>query len=154
MRRLTVAELRTKWPKLRPGNYNETSPATARYNCVAFVNDDERHWWQAGMYGGMYSWPATIEQSDSLTAWVQLFTSRGFELTDSRDHEPGFEKVAIYIDPKDGLPSHVTKSDGRVWKSKLGKLQDIEHASLDLLEGNTNYEYGVVDKILKKKAGA
>jgi hypothetical protein len=59
--------------------------------------------------------------------------------------------VAIYIDLSDMLPGHVAVSDGQVWKSKLGRRQDIEHASLDLLEGDQLWEYGIVERILKRK---
>ena len=48
------------------------------------------------------------------------------------------------------MPSRVAKSDGRVWKSKLGKGQDIEHFSLDVLEGNEADEYGIVERILRR----
>jgi hypothetical protein len=46
------------------------------------------------------------------------------------------------------LPGHIAKSDGRTWKSKLGRYQDIEHTSLDLLEGDVGWEYGIVERIL------
>jgi hypothetical protein len=69
--------------------------------------------------------------------------------TDSRENEAGFEKIAIYVDLTDMLPSHIARSDGVAWKSKPGKLQDIEHLSLDLLEGDQYWEYGIVERILK-----
>ncbi|MGD1098514.1 MAG: hypothetical protein ABSB35_41860, partial [Bryobacteraceae bacterium] len=72
------------------------------------------------------------------------------EITTNREVEVGFEKVAIYINLKEMLPGHVAKSDGRSWKSKLGRYQDVEHASLDLLEGDKHGEYGIVERILKR----
>jgi hypothetical protein len=149
LRNRTPAELEAKFPKLKPGNHKHASEATARYNCVAFANGDHRHLWEAGKHGGRYFWPPGI--ADTLDGWTEIFTKKGYEKTDSRESEPGFEKIAIYIDLDDLLPGHIAISDGRVWKSKLGRLQDIEHASLDLLEGDQGWEYGVVDRILKKK---
>src|SRR5207237_700439 len=118
------------------GNYEIVSRASARYNCMAFANGDERHWWEPGLFGGRFYWPTNVQQGETLEAWQELFIADGYEPTDNRDIEPGVEKVAIYVDVVDMLPSHVARSDGRSWKSKLGKGQDIEHASLDVLEGD------------------
>ncbi len=79
-----------------------------------------------------------------------MFLREGYELTTNRHVEPGFEKVAIYVDLADMSPGHMAKSDGRSWKSKLGRVQDIEHASLDLLEGDQEWEYGIVERILRR----
>ncbi len=149
MRNCTPAELEANLPKLRFQNYRRVSDATARYNCLAFANGDHRHLWEAGQHGGRYFWPNGIR--DSLDGWIEIFTRQGYELTDNREIEAGFEKVAIYIDLEDMEPGHVAFSDGKVWKSKLGRREDIEHASLELLEGDQKWEYGIVEKILKRK---
>lgn len=141
--------MEAKLPKLRPDNYRHASEATARYNCLAFANGDSRHLWEAGMHGGRYAWPLGIP--DTLDGWTKIFTDQGYELTDKRDIEEGFEKVAIYVDLEDLLPSHVAITDGRVWKSKIGRLQDIEHTTLDLLEGDRYWEYGIVERVLRRK---
>lgn len=151
MRNLTPTELQAKFPKLSADNYKHTSDAAARYNCVAFANDDDRKWWQAGLYGGRYYWPP--DTSDTLEGWVSIFTSQGFELTSNREIEAEFEKVAIYVDLRDMLPAHVAKSYGSEWKSKLGRYQDIQHSSLDVLEGDQHCEYGIVERILKRPIG-
>jgi hypothetical protein len=117
---------------------------------MAFANDDERHWWEPGFYGGRYYWPSGIKQQDTLESWVELFTTQGYVPVESREIEHGFEKIAIFVDLKDTMPSHLAKSDGRVWKSKLGKGQDIEHASLDVLEGDQADEYGIVELVLRR----
>ena len=149
LRNLTPAELQGRFPKLRPGTYTLVSKATARYNCVAFANDDDRHWWEPGLYGGQYYWP-TGKARDTIESWREIFEREGYEETHSRDIEPDYEKIAIYVSLEDFLPSHVAKSDGRRWKSKLGKGQDLEHASLDLLEGDQFDEYGVVEVVLRR----
>jgi hypothetical protein len=102
------------------------------------------------MYGGAYYWPPGIRQSDDLESWVEMFLVEGYEPTANREVEPGFEKVAIYVDLGDLLPSHVAVSDGRVWKSKLGKGQDIFHSSLDILEGIEKDEYGIVERVFRR----
>ena len=102
------------------------------------------------MYGGMFYWPPDVNEADLVEAWTKICTKVGYERTDSREHEPGFEKIAIYVDPEEMLPNHVARSDGHVWKSKLGKGQDIDHLSLEVLEGNEKDEYGRVQRILKR----
>jgi hypothetical protein len=150
VRNLLPHELIARFPKLRLDNHETKSNANPRYNCVAFTKGDERHWWEPELYGGKYYWPPEINERDLLKSWVRVFTSDGYEDTNNREVEPGFEKVAIYVSLEDKLPSHVTISDGHVWKSKLGKGQDIYHATLDILEGDQESEYGVVERILKR----
>lgn len=150
MRTIGPDELRACFPKLVEGTYISVSKATARYNCVAFANDDERHWWEPGLYGGRYYWPGDVKQSGTLESWVELFVAQGYVPIENKEIESGFEKIAIYVGVEDMMPSHVAKSDGRVWKSKLGKGQDIEHFSLDVLEGNEADEYGIVERILRR----
>src|ERR1022692_2735651 len=111
LRNLTSAELLRKWPKLRFGNHTVTSQATRRYNCVAFAANDERHWWEHGVYGGGIHWPGGI--ADTLDGWMEVFIGAGFKVTDNRDVEPGIEKVAIYVSLEDMRPGHVAISDGR-----------------------------------------
>jgi hypothetical protein len=118
---------------------------------MAFVNGDERHRWEFGRYGGRFYWPDGL--GDSVDDWAEIFIRQGYAVTDvtDRDAEPGYEKMAIYVDRKGA--SHVAMSDGTSWKSKLGSYQDIEHATLDLLEGFEKCEYGSVVVILKRKLG-
>src|SRR5947207_15241721 len=125
LRTIGPDELRRCFPNLVSGTYDSVSKATARYNCMAFANDDERHWWEPGRYGGRYYWPIGIKQQDTLEAWLELFIAQGYEQVESREIETGYEKIAIFVDLEDMMPSHVAKSDGRIWKSKLGKGQDI-----------------------------
>jgi len=150
MRTLTPEELQTKFPKLRPDNWARRSPANPRYNCLAFANGDGRHIWDPFQYGGKYYWPPNIKRDDNPDTWEKIFLAHGFERTESRGVENGFEKVAIYIDLTDMSANHIAMSNGQEWISKLGKGQDIMPASLDLLEGDQGDEYGLVDRILRK----
>src|SRR6185312_3429657 len=150
MRNLTDAELEEKWRKLNSSNYRVTSHATPRYNCLAFANGDERNWWESHPYGSKVYWPPSLRREDSLENWVRIFESEGYTECNNRDPEPGKHKVALYVDLDDMSPTHVAISTGHKWKSKLGKLQDIEHDSLDLLEGYSGYEYGIVELVLEK----
>lgn len=81
-----------------------------------------------------------------------MYELLGFQVCDTSDLEPDTVKIAIYVD-RDALPSHVARQTRqRTWKSKLGiRGHDIEHASLELLEGDEQDEYGRVAKLMKKR---
>lgn len=71
----------------------------------------------------------------------------GYALCKNAGYEDGFEKIAIYVD-SNGKPTHVARqlSSGH-WTSKLGKLEDIEHKTLESLSGS---QYGTVAVIMKR----
>jgi hypothetical protein len=99
-----------------------------------------------------YYWPPDLND-DSLDSWIEVFRLHGYKICDNGDFEPGFEKVAIYVDA-DGFTSHVAKQDvvlGK-WASKLGKTgHDIVHDTLELLAGNEGDEYGEVKAFMKRE---
>jgi hypothetical protein len=80
---------------------------------------------------------------------VEAFKSLGFTVTSNSEYEEGYDKVAIY--GQDGEYTHAARqlTSGK-WTSKIGGLEDIEHNSL---EGLVGIEYGIVDRIMKRKRG-
>jgi hypothetical protein len=77
-------------------------------------------------------WPEGIPTDGSVEAAVRLFESLGYQKTDDATFTPGVEKIAIYGDAKGYTHAARQLTNGR-WTSKIGKLQDIEHDSLDAL---------------------
>jgi hypothetical protein len=140
-------ELEEAFPGLTEGSYQVTSPQDANYNCVAWaVGDTSRFWYEINAKG--YYWPPGTGSADTIDGWKRVFEIHGYKEAGTSQFDPAFEKVAIYVDP-DGLPSHVARqTDSRSWASKLGKGCDIEHASLDALEG---HEYGKVAVIMQRR---
>ena len=157
-------ELEFKWPNLSGTDYRVTSPKSQEYNCFAYavgevarpgkfsdsdVADAERQktdrWWQATP-GDRFYWPDGVPQEETLEAYIQAYQTVGYEVCDRDDLEPGWEKVALYID-SENRPTHAARqlANGK-WTSKLGWLEDIEH-ELDALRGD---RYGVVGQILKR----
>jgi hypothetical protein len=122
---------------------------TPTYNCIARAVGDETQWWEHG--ARLCYWPPAIQRGDNLESWIKVFEYHGYSKTNDTFLEQGCERVAIYVD-LDMSPTHVAKQlpDGR-WKSKLGKGHDIEHDTLDALEGNQMDEYGIVAQCLKRK---
>lgn len=140
-RQFRTASVRS-FPKLSEDNFAFTSPQDHRYNCIAWaVGEKNRWWWPVQRY-----WPGVVPRSTSVDAFVMMFESRGYVMSESRDVEPGFEKVAIYVDALQRVTHAARQIDGGRWTSKLGAEQDISH-TLEAIEGG---DYGKVATVLKR----
>jgi hypothetical protein len=139
-------ELESNFPRLRGTNYKITSPASHRYNCIAWAaNDDSKFWWPRPL--GPYYWPKGAPMEESLGAFMRAFQLVGYEPCDSESPEPGFEKVAIFVGA-DGTPKHAARQTrSGAWTSKLGSDVDIQHEKLDAVSG---VMYGTVAQIMKR----
>ena len=134
------------FPNLRRSSYRITSDPTETYNCIAWAAGNTKRWYEPTPDPGCY-WPANVAREYTLEAYTQVYTDCGYVVCHSDEPEPGYEKVAIYVDSY-GLPSHAARlTSSGVWTSKLGELEDIEHDTLKALE---NSDYGVVARILKR----
>ena len=142
-----VAHLESLFPGLRGSSYEVTSPSDDAYNCIAWAANDKSRWWWPDQPPRRY-WPAGVLREESLAAFQETLASLGYALSADEGLEAGFEKLALFADA-DGLPTHAARqlTSGR-WTSKLGELEDIEHALHDL-EG---VEYGSVVLIMKRPA--
>jgi hypothetical protein len=129
------------FPHLTPDNHHITSPPTTVYNCIAWAAGDTTRWWQPGRYWPV---PATDYGIGVLEA---AFLKLGFEVCDSDGVEVGFEKVALYAE-SGFLYTHAARQlpDGR-WTSKLGRGEDIEHDTPDVLAGGI---YGEVVQFVRR----
>ena len=83
-----------------------------------------------------------------LAAFTTAFSTLGYAPCADGALEDGFEKVAIYQSPRGIQHAARQLSTGR-WTSKLGGLEDIEHASPAELEGA---EYGEVVQYMRRAA--
>lgn len=137
---MTLDEL---FPNLKSADYQVTSPATPVYNCIAWAVGDDHIRWD---FAPGYYWPRRIPRDGFLGSVIQLFRSLGFQPCIGGDLEPNVQKVALYATK--GVFTHAARQtpDGR-WTSKIGTLEDIEHESLDALEGE---EYGYVAQFLSR----
>jgi hypothetical protein len=136
--------LELRFPNLRPETYTVTSRETTDYNCMAWVLGVTDEWWwpEVGSY-----WP-TEPRELSLAAFVAALGRLGYETCEAREPEPGFEKVAVYVD-SDDVPTHLARqlASGE-WSSKCGRLEDLTH-QLEVLEGPP-LAYGTVARILRR----
>jgi hypothetical protein len=142
--------LAERFPKLASTTHRITSPSDPKCNCIAWAAGDTGRWWELDEEENDY-WPPDAPRDYSVDAYIRVFESVGFERCDSRDLEPGFDKVAVFADATG--PTHAAKqlSNGN-WSSKLGALEDIEHV-LEALVGDDCDEYGQVVQILKRPTG-
>jgi hypothetical protein len=125
----------------------ETSPATPKYNCIAWAAEDtENFWWPKPDPG--YYWPPTVLREVEIGRFIEAFRTCGYEPCDNGDREAGWQKVVIYAQ-SDGTPTHMARQleDGR-WTSKLGNNIDITHPTVEALEGN---QYGKAAQYLRRK---
>jgi hypothetical protein len=137
--------LRQSFPKLTDQNHSISSPASDNYNCVAWAYEvSNKKMWPGARD---YYWPPDVAGGDTLQALIQLYLDAGYEQCDSGQREDRFKKVAIYVNQEG--PQHVARQleSGR-WTSKLGDLEDIEHDTLDILEGE---DYGKATVFLRKR---
>ncbi len=134
------------FPRLAKGDYQVTSPRDADYNCIAWAVGDPRNWWWPGPDEETQYWPPGATREVALPAFQEVFASLGYVPCDNEELDPGFDKIALFADAQ-GIPKHAARQlpNGR-WTSKLGVLEDIEHALRDL-EGTV---YGSVVLVLKR----
>ena len=132
------------FPNLTDANHLVMSPETDNYNCIAWGYEvsNKRMWPGAPDY----YWPSEVTGTDELAPIVQLYLDEGYKKCENDESEEGYKKVAIYV--KEDEPKHAALQleSGR-WTSKLGGLQDIEHDTLEVLEGE---EYGKAAIFLRK----
>lgn len=140
--------IRKNFPDLSDDEYEPISPIDEDYNCIAWAAGDNKRWWEPSSFPKPgHFWPLEDPGNYTLDGYIMAFKVIGYEVCNSADLEPGFEKVAIYVKP-DGEPRHMARqlNNGK-WTSKLGGYKDIVHENLEGLEGNI---YGSLTKILKR----
>jgi hypothetical protein len=148
---------RERLPNLVSGTYERTSGPTGQYNCIAHAAYDCRlNWWPVG--GGFAEndrfWTKGAPPRRTISAFKKAFQIEGFEVCESGELEPGYDKVVLYVSdkptPEDPLnaPTHMARQlpCGR-WTSKLGPYIDIVH---DIPERLVGKKYGRIELYLKR----
>jgi hypothetical protein len=139
-----VTAIESVFPRLRGTSWHVSSAPDDRYNCIAWAAQATTDWWWPVGSGNIY-WPEGVPRAVTLEAFRAVFATLGYAVCAGDEMEPGFEKIALFADQ--GTPKHAARQlpDGH-WTSKLGKLEDIEHALHDL-EGIL---YGSVVLVMKR----
>jgi hypothetical protein len=142
--------LELTFPHLATKGYRITSPASSEYNCIAWAVGSTEQNWDYSRFAFGY-WPSRLSRDSSIATLINVFATVGYALCYSGETEAGFEKIAIYS--VDGMTwTHAARQleNGR-WSSKLGRLQDIEHDSLDAINCP---DYGSAIAFVKRKRQA
>lgn len=127
-----------RWPQLTESSGVLASPESLSYNCIAYAAGDESQWWEPYVIPpkepGLY-WPPGATPDNTVEAWSEALGTVGYLPCLDSQLEPDTEKAAIFTNAQ-GVPTHVAKqaTDGR-WLSKMGDLEDIQHSTLEALEG-------------------
>jgi hypothetical protein len=111
------------------------SDRTPNYNCIAWAaGKTNAPWWPIDLHP--YFWPPGLSKGvETLDNFLRAFETEGYVACVDASIEPGFEKIAIYVDDND-VPTHAARSlQNGMWTSKLGDEEDIEHATLRVVEG-------------------
>jgi hypothetical protein len=86
-----------------------------------------------------------VTRAETCEAFRDAFATLGYVVCDHEQLEPGYEKIALFA--LAGQPKHAARQlPGGRWVSKLGPLEDIEHALHDL----TGMLYGSVALVMKR----
>ncbi len=128
-----VGRIEQAFPGLRGTAYQVTSPQDDKYNCIAWAAGDTTDWWwpdEADNPDSAY-WPPGAPRAETLEAFRLAFATLGYVVCDHDHIEVGYEKIALFSQA--GVPKHAARQllSGR-WTSKLGPMEDIEHALHDL----------------------
>ncbi len=131
------AELLADLPYLTGANSKPTSRDTPTYNCIAWAaGENFRNWWPDPFNVGY--WPDGIPREVTMNAFVLAYQTLGFQLCIGGTLESGIEKIAIFGKRSPGVttPTHAAlQLPSGEWTSKLGRFEDIAHATLDVVDG-------------------
>jgi hypothetical protein len=142
-----------RFPNIRPDNFKCCSDRTTHlpnngYNCIAWAaGKTDKWWWPIDVPGAF--WPIPIDPVDpeNIKHFIKAFETEGYCVCADGRFENGFEKVAIYEDSNGDAAHAARQLPEDVWTSKMGKYEDIEHDTPQVVENQT---YGIVKVFLKR----
>src|ERR1044072_7318956 len=140
-----VTWVQSVFPNLGGGGFVVTSEDTCGYNCIAWAAEDIERWWWPSEYS---YWPEDPPFEETPEAFEVAFRNvRGYEPWESGELEPGYQKVVIYAAA--GRTTHMARQleDG-TWTSKLGEAWDIQHLTLEGMEGRA---YGQAVRFMRRR---
>jgi hypothetical protein len=153
---MSESQIAASFPRLKEHGFTVTSPEDTRYNCIAWAAGDDTRWWWPGVLAqviGGYYWPISNAR-ETIGHFEAAFATLGYARCQTDDYEPGYEKVAIYVDAG-GSPTHAARqTDDGGWVSKLGRLEDISHPDIGGVSGESYGEVGVILRREVRKGGS
>ena len=121
----------------------KTPPLPKGYNCIAFAaghtdsppGDMNRPWWPHP--NKFYFWPPHLPREypglETVENFVRAFEWIGYRRCKDGKLRTGIEKVVIFL--KNNRPTHAARQlESGLWTSKCGRLEDIQHETLTVME--------------------
>jgi hypothetical protein len=139
------AQLKERFENLTDEAFEVQSPETWAYNCFGWAMGESERWWyppssKPGQYwpiqeGAEEFWPHGVLAAPFVPLFEKAFSTKGYESCEAPDLETDLEKVAIYgYETQEARHAARQLTSGN-WTSKIGHSVDLEHTSLDVLEG-------------------
>jgi hypothetical protein len=140
-----VEGIESVFPRLRGADWQVRSRPDHLYSCIAWAAHVTTDWWWPVGPGRTY-WPEGVPRVATLEVFRAAFATLGYAACAGEELEPGFEKIALFANDQ-GIPKHAARQrSSGCWTSKLGRMEDIDHALHDL-EGTV---YGLVMMVMKR----
>ena len=128
--------IKAAFPNLDANNHIVTSPEDLNYNCIAWAVGENDVWWWPDLMLTRY-WPEEIPRQETIDAFVQAFSLKGYSQCNDSGLEQGYEKIALFAINQ--TPTHASRQlPSGHWTSKLGESFDISH-QIDTLNGSPIY---------------
>lgn len=124
---------------ITPSDFHCSSDPDDDYNCIAWaLGKTDIYWWPTTLWpfhwpDSLPKWPAHIAESTS--NFIAAFETEGYKVCTDTDSKSGYEKVAIYANKSDRVLHAARMLPNGMWSSKLGEHEDIEHVTLECIEG-------------------
>lgn len=146
---MSIEAIEEDFPNIRAINWRISSEIDDAYNCVAFaVHDTQQYWDPDAVILRGYYWPPDVPRDWRLSSLIRLYETQSFGVCGSGELEPEIEKIALYAD-EERIVQHVARQlPSGAWTSKLGPDEDIEHETLEALEGRL---YGAVKVYMMRR---
>jgi hypothetical protein len=136
---------------ISPQDFDCKSDRDIKYNCIAWaVGKTNKFWWP--LDEPPYWWPDGLPKAlldeETVAHFVEAFATEGYRPCRNGRVSRRYEKIVLFV-ASDGKPTHAARLlPTGVWTSKLGEDEDIEHKTLECIEGNL---YGRAKLFFKKK---
>lgn len=125
------ARLARLFPNPANENFEIICPVSTGYNCIAYAAGDTGQRWDLPLD---YYWPPGVARSPSIETLTAVFSALGYEICSAPSLEPGYQKVALYVEDGEWTHAALQMPNGR-WRSKMGDLELIEHRTPASLNG-------------------
>ena len=128
----------------------QTPPLPKGYNCIAYAaGRTDKPWWPH--FSRLYFWPPHLPRefpgTQTKDNFIKAFEWLGYKPCKDGKLIKGIEKVVIFL--KNNQPEHAARQlESGVWTSKCGRLEDIQHDTLEAVEGDL---YGKAEIFLHRR---